>query len=189
MYQGVSDCTSVVAVLRPDRSDGKEALVVYTQLHANNTLSASVALALVRHFATVQWLSRSLILVAPDGSCEAEPAAASWLADYAEVGGRPGVTMLRGGSLSAGVVFDTLHSSCTSLQLRVHGPRGVLPNLDVPSLVLFQAGKHRLRLAGVPQLVVEAGHATTAAQYVSSALSIIRFWTQQASGCSNGCEA
>ena len=187
----------MVAAVRAQRGDGKEALVLVTPLRANGTLGLGVSLALARHLADVPWLSRDVLLLAADAGCVggAHAAAEAWLADYHEEYSAflpgappppPAATFLRGGLLTTALVLDAPSEGFDALQLRMQGTQGALPNLDVVALLRALAGS-TLLLHGDDWGGVEAGHVHTREHYAASVRAAARFMRRQARGVPDGC--
>lgn len=188
---------SVVAAVRAQRGDGKEALVLVTPLRANGTLGLAVSLALARHLADAPWLSRDVLLLAADDGCVggAHAAAEAWLADYHEAYSAfqpatptppPAATFLRGGLLTTALVLDASAEGFDGLELRMQGTQGALPNLDVVALLRTLAGT-TLLLHGDDWNGVDAGHTHTREHYVASLRAAARFLRRQARGVPDGC--
>ena len=188
---------NVVAAVRAQRGDGKEALVLVTPLRSNGTLGLGVSLALARHLADVPWLSRDVLFLAADAECVggAHAAAEAWLADYHEVytgfvpGARPlpqSATFLRGGLLSAALVLDAPAEGFDAIELRMQGSQGALPNLDVVALLRTLAGTSVL-LHEDDWDGVEGGHAHTREHFAASLRAAARFLRRQARATPDGC--
>jgi len=186
---------NVVAAVRAQRGDGKEALVLVTPLRASGTLGLGVSLALARHLADVPWLSRDVLLLAADAGCVggSHAAAEAWLADYheaysASLPGTPplSATFLRGGLLTTALVLDAPSDGFDALELRMQGTQGALPNLDVVALLRTLAAT-ALTLHGDDGDGVEGGHAHTLEHYTASMQSVARFMRRQARGAPDGC--
>ena len=188
---------NVVAAVRAQRGDGKEALVLVTPLHAKGTLGLGVSLALARHLADVPWLSRDVLFLAADAECigGAHAAAEAWLADYHEVYSSvqpdtqsppPSATFLRGGLLSAALVLDAPTEGFDAVELRMQGSQGALPNLDVVALLRTLAGTSVL-LHEDDWDGVEGGHAHTREHVAASLRAAARFMRRQARGVPDGC--
>ena len=188
---------NVVAAVRAQRGDGKEAMVLVTPLRKNGTLGLGVSLALARHLADVPWLSRDVLFLAADDECVggAHAATEAWLADYHEVYGGfvagarsppPSATFLRGGLLSAALVLDAPAEGFDAVELRMQGSQGALPNLDVVALLRTLAGTSVL-LHEDDWDGVEAGHAHTREHLAASLRAAARFLRRQARAVPDGC--
>ena len=188
---------NVVAAVRAQRGDGKEALVLVTPLHAKGTLGLGVSLALARHLADVPWLSRDVLFLAADAECVggAHAAAEAWLADYHEEysgfhpearSPPPSATFLRGGLLSAALVLDVPAEGFDAVELRMQGSQGALPNLDVVALLRTLAGTTVL-LHDDDWDGIEGGHAHTREHVAASLRAAARFLRLQARGGPDGC--
>jgi hypothetical protein len=190
---------SVVAAVRAQRGDGKEALVLVTPLGANATLGLGLGVALLRHLAHTRWLSRDVLWLAADAGAVggAHAASEAWLADYHELYGAAWAgapppapprapRFLRGGVLTAALVLDAPGGSFDKLQLRVQGTQGMLPNLDVVGLLRALAGVP-VRLHGGEHGEREAGHARSWDDYALTARAAARFMARQARGEPDGC--
>lgn len=191
---------NVVSVARAQRGDGKEALVLVTPLGDNATLGLGVGVALLRHLAQTGWLARDVLwLAAADGVAGgAHAAAEAWLADYHEQYGAVwGVTppptppqagqFLRAGVLTAALVLEAPRDSFDTLQLRMQGTQGALPNLDMLGLLRALTGSTRVQLHSGERSAREAGHASTWSEYALSARAAARFLARQARGEPDGC--
>mmetsp|Transcript_40511 Transcript_40511/g.114746 ORF Transcript_40511/g.114746 Transcript_40511/m.114746 type:complete len:705 (-) Transcript_40511:134-2248(-) len=162
-FTGASGCMSAVGVLEPDRGDGKEAIVLVTPVWAPPTALTqpsgapvlAAALGLLAHLRGVAWLSKSIILVAPDASCgfAGSTAVGEWLAEYhgpppmtavhqmQQQGGR----MLRGGRIQQALVVEMPPGSEGSLdrfEVLMQGPWGETPNLDIVHLTAWTARRY-----------------------------------------------
>lgn len=172
----------MVVAIRSPRGDGREAFALLTPL--DSALALGVALAWARLASTAEgapWLARDVLWVAADGGCGggASEAAAAWLADYSGGGAPPG--FLRGGALTGALVLESRGDGLESMELRVQGRHGALPNLDVVSLArtlspvpLRLAGEEQAAAAGLPQ-------------HASALAAAARFLGRQARGEADGC--
>ena len=187
--------TSVVALVRAARGDGKEALVLATPLAGDSSLALGLSLQLLAHLARVPWLSRDIIWLAADAGVAGGMYAAveAWLAEYhgtesAHSHHTPAASFLRGGAISAALTFDVPAGGFDELELRAQGTHGALPNLDLVSVLMHTSARGApLRLAGHRVGQLEGGAAGTPAQHVASLRAGARFLGTQLRGVPNGC--
>ena len=186
--------TSVVALVRAARGDGKEALVLATPLRGDASPALGIGLHLLGHLARVPWLSRDIIWLAADASVAGGMYAAveAWLAEYQGTDGAVAhshASFLRSGALSAALAFDVPPAGFDELELRAQGTHGALPNLDLVSVVVHTSTRGApLRLAGHRAGQLEGGATTSPAQHVASLRAGVRFLGTQLRGIPDGCD-
>jgi hypothetical protein len=184
----------VVALVRAERGDGKEVLVLATPLRGDASLALGVGLQLLGHLAGVPWLSRDIIWLAAETSVAGGMYAAveAWLGEYQGRDGHPAAahshaSFLRSGALSAALVFDVPPGGFDELELRAQGTHGALPNLDLVSVLVHTTRGAPLRLAGHRAGQLEGGAAASPAQHAASLRAGARFLGTQLRGLPDGC--
>eukprot|EP00241_Pyramimonas_parkeae_P003859 CAMPEP_0114231826 /NCGR_PEP_ID=MMETSP0058-20121206/4266_1 /TAXON_ID=36894 /ORGANISM="Pyramimonas parkeae, CCMP726" /LENGTH=661 /DNA_ID=CAMNT_0001343231 /DNA_START=69 /DNA_END=2051 /DNA_ORIENTATION=+ len=188
--------TNLFAIVRSQRGDGTEGLVLVTPIggeeDAASGLAAALGLSIVRYLASVPWLARDVVWLIPERQPRLGDHAgvAAWLREYhapEDEDGRAGNTTAhspfgRAGLLIAALVLDVEHSDYNSLVLALEGDHAMLPNLDLVNTVQYLASRREhlpVTLAAHP----EPAHLTP---YARSLNVLTHFVLRQGMGVPTG---
>lgn len=155
---------TVEGILRADRSDGTESLLLMAPTRRVdghwNVCGMAMVLALLGQFKKLPFWARDLIILFPSAGGGTE----AWLEAYHSVGGLKGsnvynfksltasgrpIRLLRSGIIQAGLSLELSGWQCkggfTEWEVQAEGPGGLLPNLDLVNLALRVGASHEMR--------------------------------------------
>uniref|UniRef100_A0A8C4QZ97 Glycosylphosphatidylinositol anchor attachment 1 n=1 Tax=Eptatretus burgeri TaxID=7764 RepID=A0A8C4QZ97_EPTBU len=130
--------TNVQGVVRARRAASTEALVLHVPfLPEANDQAMGLALSLAAHFRKQVYWAKDLIVLVTEHDLLGIQA---WLGAYhginlTSLGVRSSELGGYCGALQAAITLQLSSDVATSIDLQLHGPNGLLPNLDLPNLV------------------------------------------------------
>ncbi|GAX79694.1 hypothetical protein CEUSTIGMA_g7135.t1 [Chlamydomonas eustigma] len=159
-------CPCVHGILRSQRGDGKEAIVLVTPMHLSHkellnrshlelaggsaSLLFGAAAMLMGHLNAVHWLAKDLVWVIPDAGCPhggAEASLQQWVRQYQlpdqqwaiSPHASPEAVFGRAGIMQQAVVLDTTDSGhqYSTMEVLLEGFQGQLPKLDMYHLLRY----------------------------------------------------